>query len=120
MAVANSIILIVKGTYKMLFGVAGVRSKSRRVVILIWLFYPVPKARTDSNPVFLLCMYLGAGLAAGRLAKTGGLRTDKFYIANDGDIGFKEKSARSTALPQRPEDKVALNAGTGKKKILQV
>lgn len=75
----------------MLFGVAGVRSKSRRVVILVWLFYPVPKARTDSNPVFLLCMYLGAGLAAGRLAKTGGLRTDKFYIANDGDTLVSKK-----------------------------
>lgn len=64
---ANSIILIVKGTYKMLFGVAGVRSKSRRVVILIWLFYPVPKARTDSNPVFLLCRYVPWGRLAGWL-----------------------------------------------------
>lgn len=59
-------------------------------------------------------MYVPWGRLAGWL--TGGLRTDKFYIANDGGIGFKEKTARSTALPQRPEDKVALNAGTRKKK----
>lgn len=62
--VANSVILRVrKGTYKMLFGVTGVRNKNGRGAILIWLLYPVPKARTDSNPVFFFVCTLGPAVA---------------------------------------------------------